>query len=56
MTMQEHLDACKRRAFELKATHPDLKHTKRLKLTAKAVFTPAGKAPVAVLKTFTLKR
>ena len=37
MTMQEHLDACKRRAFELKATHPDLKHTKRLDLAAQSL-------------------
>ena len=33
-----------------------LKHAKRLKVTAKATFTRAGKAPVTALKTSTLRR
>jgi hypothetical protein len=33
-----------------------LKHSKSLKLTAKATFTPAGEAPVSVERSLTLKR
>ena len=37
MTMQDHVDACKRRAFEMKATHPHIQHMKRLDLAAQSL-------------------
>jgi hypothetical protein len=47
------------KTLELKLTAAGkalLKHSKRVKLTAKGTFTPRGKAPVSATKVFTLKR